>query len=62
MDRMEQRDAALAERTRALLAEHGIPVTEDGIRRARAKLREADERTTPADWQRLREAIDATSL
>jgi hypothetical protein len=60
---MEKRgDAALGEQTRALLAEHGIHVTEQGIRRAEARLREADERTTPADWQRLRDFIEAASL
>lgn len=57
-----QRDTGLGERTRALLAEHGIPVTEEGVARARAKLREADERVSPADWQRLRDFIDAASL
>jgi hypothetical protein len=59
---MEQRDTTLGEQARALLAEHGIPVTEGGIARARARLREARERSTPADWQELRAFIDAASL
>jgi hypothetical protein len=60
---MEQRgDTNFGEQTRALLAEHGIHVTEEGVRRARAKLREADERVTPAEWRRLRDFIDAASL
>jgi hypothetical protein len=46
----------------ALLAEHGIPVTEEGVARARAKPREADQRFTSADWERLRHFIDVATL
>jgi hypothetical protein len=59
---MERRDATLGEQTRALLAEHGIPVTDEGVSRARARLREVDERTTPTDWQRLDDFIRAAAL
>jgi hypothetical protein len=59
---MEERDDSLGAQTRALLAEQGIHVTEEGVARARAKLRAADERVTPADWQRLRDFIDSASL
>jgi len=59
---MEQRHTTPGEQTRALLAEHGIRVTEDGVARARAKLREADTRMTPEKWQELREFIDAAAL
>jgi hypothetical protein len=55
-------DRTLSEQTRALLAEHGVHVTDEGVRRAAAKLREADERTTTADWQRLRDFVDSASL
>jgi hypothetical protein len=59
---MEDRDDSLGAQTRALLAEQGIHVTEEGVARARAKLRAADERVTPGDWERLRDFIDASSL
>jgi hypothetical protein len=59
---MEQRHTTPGEQTRALLAEHGIHVTEDGVARARAELREADARMTPEKWQELRDFIDAATL
>jgi hypothetical protein len=59
---MDQRDATLGEQTRTLLAEHGISVTEDGVARAHSELAQAEERTTDADWQRLRDFIDSASL
>jgi hypothetical protein len=59
---MEQRDTTLGEQARALLAEHGIPVTEEGVARARAELREADARTSPEDWQELRDYITTATL
>jgi hypothetical protein len=59
---MDQRDATLGEQTRTLLAEHGIAVTEDGVARAHSELVQAEERTTDADWQRLRDFIDSASL
>lgn len=55
-------DGTLSEHARALLAEQGIHVTEEGVRRAAAKLREADERTTAADWRRLRDFVDSVAL
>ncbi len=59
---MEQQRTTPSEQTRALLAEHGIHVTEEGVARARAELREADTRMTPEKWQELRDFIDAASL
>jgi hypothetical protein len=59
---MEQRRTTPSEQARALLAEHGIYVTEEGVARARAKLRAADARMTPEKWQELRDFIDAASL
>ncbi len=43
------------EQTRALLTERGIHVTDEGVARARQKLREADERMTPEAWARIDE-------
>jgi len=43
------------EQTRELLAERGIHVTDEGVARARQKLREADERMTPEAWARIDE-------
>jgi hypothetical protein len=58
---MEQRrDTGRGEEVRAL-ASHGIHVTEEGVQRARAKLLATDERMTEAEWQRLREFIDASA-
>jgi hypothetical protein len=62
LDLMEQRHTTSGEQTRALLAEHGIHVTEDGVARTRAELREADARMTPEKWQELPDFIDAASL
>jgi hypothetical protein len=38
-----------------LLAEQGIHVTDEGVARARQKLRDADERKTPEAWARIDE-------
>lgn len=59
---MEQRDTTLGEQTRALLAEYGIKITEEGVARARTELYEADARMTPGQWQELRDFIAASSL
>jgi hypothetical protein len=59
---MEQRHTTPGKQTRTLLAKHGIHVTEDGVARARAELREADARMTHERWRELRDFIDAASL
>jgi hypothetical protein len=50
---MEQSRTNRSEHTHALLAEQGIHVTNEGVARARQKLREADERMTPEAWARI---------
>jgi hypothetical protein len=50
---MESSRTDRGEQTRALLAERGIQVTDEGVARARQKLREADERMTPEAWARI---------
>jgi len=62
LDIMDQQHTTPGEQTRALLAEHGIRITEDGVARARVKLREAEARMTPEKWQELRDFIDAAAL
>jgi hypothetical protein len=59
---MEHRQIADGEHTRALLAAHGIQVTDEGLARVRAELRKADARMTPEKWQELRDFIAAASL
>jgi len=53
-DRMEPERTSSGAQTRALLAEQGIYVTEEGLARARRKLREAEERMTPEARAELR--------
>jgi hypothetical protein len=53
----EQED--IGERTRVVLAEHGIRVTEEGVVRARQKLREAEQRMTPEARARIDAIFDA---
>jgi hypothetical protein len=48
-----EREQTLGEQTRAMLADQGIEVTEEGLARARQKLREADERMTPEARRRI---------
>jgi hypothetical protein len=43
----------VAEETQAMLDAAGITATDAGRARARAKLREMDQRMTPQVWQRL---------
>jgi hypothetical protein len=50
---MEREQMTLAEETRALLAEQGIEVTEEGLARARQKLRDAEQRMTPEARSRI---------
>jgi hypothetical protein len=45
----------VADETAAMLAAAGIVATDEGRDRARAKLKAAEERMTPAAWARLRE-------
>jgi hypothetical protein len=52
---MERSRTNRGDETRALLAEQGIEVTDEGVARARQKLREADERMTPEAWARIDE-------
>jgi hypothetical protein len=44
---MERARTPLAEETRAWFAEQGVHVTEEGLARARQKLRDAERRMTP---------------
>jgi hypothetical protein len=50
---MEGEQMTLAEETRALLAEQGVEVTEEGLARARQKLCEAEQRMTPEARARI---------
>jgi hypothetical protein len=50
---MERDQMTLAEETRALLAEQGIEVTDEGLARARQRLREAERRMTPQARARI---------
>jgi hypothetical protein len=51
-----ERDTA-ADETQTMLDAAGITVTDAGRARARAKLREMDERMTPERWARLRQRL-----
>ena len=44
---MERESTDLGEQTRALLAEQGVHVTDEGLARARQKLHDAEQRMTP---------------
>jgi hypothetical protein len=54
---MERESMTVGEQTRALLAEQGIQVTDEGLARARQKLRDADERATPEVRARIDEVF-----
>jgi hypothetical protein len=59
--RVTQPDHDVRAETERVLAGTGIPVTDEGRERARAKLAAAAQRMTPQEWRRLEERFGRTS-